>query len=73
MRGCFADCSFPQVVEYGSTYPGYYGGQITVEGYTIPICFYWDDFGNVIMLLDGQVRFCVVQVVCACVFVCICV
>eukprot|EP01147_Barroeca_monosierra_P006094 gene6094-9166_t len=43
-----------QVVEYGPNYPGYFSGYITVEGYTIPICFYWDRFGYVVLFLDGQ-------------------
>lgn len=46
---------FFQVVEYGPNYPGYFSGYITVEGYTIPICFYWDRFGYVVLFLDGQV------------------
>jgi hypothetical protein len=42
------------VTEYGNQYPNYYYGSINVEGYDVAVCFYWDQYGNVIIKIDGQ-------------------
>jgi hypothetical protein len=46
--------AFTEVVEYGFDYPNYYYGLINVNGYNMPVCFYWDTLGSIIFRLDGQ-------------------
>eukprot|EP00045_Choanoeca_perplexa_P004100 m.35488 g.35488 ORF g.35488 m.35488 type:complete len:329 (+) comp12396_c0_seq1:30-1016(+) len=43
-----------QVVDYGSQYPNYYRGSITIEGAQLAICFYWDQLGTIRFLFDDQ-------------------